>query len=185
MEECVALARDTAQSVAERFDMPVYLYEEASINPRAKSLEDIRRGGFEGLAAKMRRRSGHPTTVRQRRIRLRARRSSARADAAHRLQHQPGHQSHRRGEEDGRGRAIQQRRVCRYVKAMGVALADRGIVQVSMNLTNYEKTPILRAFEAVTHEAQRLGVDVLESEIVGLVPAAALAELSRPAADLK
>src|SRR5258705_11401781 len=62
----------------------------------------------------------------------------------------------------------------RYVKAMGVTLADRGIVQVSMNLTNFEKTPILRVFDAVRREAERHGVSVLESEIVGLIPSAAL-----------
>jgi glutamate formiminotransferase len=62
----------------------------------------------------------------------------------------------------------------RYVKAMGIPLRDRGIVQVSMNLTNFEKTPILRVFEVVAREAARHGVAVLESEIVGLVPAAAL-----------
>ena len=59
----------------------------------------------------------------------------------------------------------------RYVKAMGIALEDRGIVQVSMNLTNYEKTPIFRVFDLVKREAERYGVSVLESEIVGLVPA--------------
>jgi glutamate formiminotransferase len=57
---------------------------------------------------------------------------------------------------------------------MGVSLEDRGIVQVSMNLTNFEKTPMLRVFDAVKQEAARYGVAVLESEIVGLVPAAAL-----------
>ena len=62
----------------------------------------------------------------------------------------------------------------RYVKAMGFKLEDRGIVQVSMNLTNYEKTPIFRVFETVKREAERYGVSVLESEIVGLVPSAAL-----------
>ena len=62
----------------------------------------------------------------------------------------------------------------RYVKAMGIALEDRGIVQVSINLTNYEKTPMFRVFEAVKQEAARYGVTILESEIVGLVPAAAL-----------
>jgi glutamate formiminotransferase len=61
-----------------------------------------------------------------------------------------------------------------FVKAMGVALQDRGLVQVSMNLTNYEQTPIVRAFDAVKAEAGRHGVTVVESEIVGLVPAAAL-----------
>jgi glutamate formiminotransferase len=62
----------------------------------------------------------------------------------------------------------------RFVKAMGITLEDRGIVQVSMNLTNFEKTPIFRVFETVKREAARYGVAVLESEIVGLVPAAAL-----------
>ena len=62
----------------------------------------------------------------------------------------------------------------RFVKAMGITLEGRGIVQVSMNLTNYEKTPIFRVFEAVKREAGRYGVAVLESEIVGLVPSAAL-----------
>ena len=62
----------------------------------------------------------------------------------------------------------------RFVKAMGVMLEDRHIAQVSMNLTNYEKTPIFRVFELVKREAERYGVTILESEIVGLVPAAAL-----------
>jgi glutamate formiminotransferase len=62
----------------------------------------------------------------------------------------------------------------RFVKAMGLALDGRPVVQVSMNLTNYEKTPIFRVFEIVRREAARYGVQVLESEIVGLVPAAAL-----------
>jgi glutamate formiminotransferase len=72
----------------------------------------------------------------------------------------------------------------RFVKAMGVTLADRGIVQVSMNLTNYEKTPIHRVFEAVKREAERYGVNVLESEIVGLVPAAALVDAAGSALQL-
>ena len=62
----------------------------------------------------------------------------------------------------------------RYVKAAGFMLEDRGIVQVSMNLTNYQKTPIFRVFEMVKREAARYGVSILESEIVGLVPSAAL-----------
>ena len=62
----------------------------------------------------------------------------------------------------------------RFVKAAGFKLEDRGIVQVSMNLTNYEKTPIFRVFETVKREAARHGVSILESEIVGLIPSAAL-----------
>src|SRR5437868_2554021 len=66
----------------------------------------------------------------------------------------------------------------RFVKAMGIKLEDRGIVQVSMNLTNFEKTPIFRVFETVKREAARYGVSILESEIVGLVPSAALLSAS-------
>jgi glutamate formiminotransferase / 5-formyltetrahydrofolate cyclo-ligase len=62
----------------------------------------------------------------------------------------------------------------RYVKAAGFMLEDRGIAQVSMNLTNFQKTPIFRVFEVVKREAERYGVSVLESEIVGLIPSAAL-----------
>jgi glutamate formiminotransferase len=62
----------------------------------------------------------------------------------------------------------------RFVKAAGFELKDRGVVQVSMNLTNYERTPVFRVFEAVRREAARYGVTILESEIVGLIPAAAL-----------
>jgi glutamate formiminotransferase len=62
----------------------------------------------------------------------------------------------------------------RYVKAAGFMLEDRKLAQVSMNLTNYQKTPIFRVFEIVKREAARYGVSILESEIVGLVPSAAL-----------
>ena len=62
----------------------------------------------------------------------------------------------------------------RYVKAAGFMLEDRRLAQVSMNLTNYQKTPIFRVFEMVKREAERYGVSILESEIVGLVPSAAL-----------
>jgi len=173
MEDCVALAKDTAQSVADRFAMPVYLYEEASINPLRKNLEDIRRGEFEGLAAKMATDgwvpdygppTPHPTAgatvigARMPLIAYNINLSTDRIDVAKKIA------AAVRFSSGG----------FRYVKAMGVTLADRGIVQVSMNLTNYEKTPILRVFEAVKREAEKYGVSVLESEIVGLVPAAAL-----------
>jgi len=62
----------------------------------------------------------------------------------------------------------------RFVKAMGVMLEDRRVAQVSINLTNYQKTPVFRVFEMVKREADRYGVSILESEVVGLVPAAAL-----------
>ena len=173
MQDCVALAKDTAGAVAARFDVPVYLYEEASTNPARKNLEDIRRGEFEGLAAKMTTpgwapdfgpSSPHPRAgasvigARMPLIAYNINLATDRLDVAKKIAAAVRHSS------GG----------FRFVKAMGVSLADRGIVQVSMNLTNYEKTPMFRVFEAVKREAERYGVQVLESEIIGLVPAAAL-----------
>lgn len=173
MAECVELAKSVAKDVASRFSLPVYLYEEASTNPERKNLEDIRRGEFEGLAAKMAKpgwapdfgpASPHPTAgasvigARMPLIAYNINLATNRLDVAKNIA------AAIRFSSGG----------LRYVKAMGIPLEDRGIVQVSMNLTNYEKTPIFRVFEMVKREAERHGVSVLESEIVGLVPAAAL-----------
>jgi glutamate formiminotransferase len=173
MAECVTLAKSIAQDVATRFSLPVYLYEEASTNPERKNLEDIRRGEFEGLAAKMAKpgwapdfgpAAPHPTAgasvigARMPLIAYNINLATNRLDVAKKIA------SAIRMSGGG----------LRYVKAMGIPLEDRGIVQVSMNLTNYEKTPIFRVFDLVKREAERYGVNVLESEIVGLVPAAAL-----------
>lgn len=173
MEACVALAKDTARTVAQRFNVPVYLYEEASANPLRKNLEDIRRGEFEGLATKMATDGWAPDFgpsaphasagasvigARMPLIAYNINLNTNRLEVAKKIA------ASVRFSSGG----------FRFVKAMGVTLADRGIVQVSMNLTNYEKTPILRVFDAVKREAERHGVTILESEIVGLVPAAAL-----------
>ena len=174
MDQCVALAKATGAEVARRFQVPVYLYEEASTNPARKNLEDIRRGEFEGLAAKMSSpgwapdygpAAPHPSAgasvigARRPLIAYNINLATNRLDVA---KHIAAAVRYRSGGLP-------------YVKAMGIALEDRGLVQVSMNLTNYEETPILRVFEAVARQAERYGVEVLESEIVGLVPAAALA----------
>jgi glutamate formiminotransferase len=173
MAECVALAKDVGAAVAGRFGVPVFLYEDAAENPARKNLEDIRRGEFEGLAAKMAAAqwapdfgpaAPHPTAgasaigARMALIAYNINLNTDRLDVARKIAAAIRHSS------GG----------LRYVKAMGVALADRQLAQVSMNLTNYEKTPIFRVFEMVKREAARYGVTILESEIVGLVPTAAL-----------
>ncbi len=173
MADCVTLAKRVGAEVAARFGIPVYLYEEASSNPARKNLEDIRRGEFEGLAAKIASpdwspdfgpKAPHPTAgasvigARMPLIAYNINLATDRLDVAKKI-----------------AAAIRQSSGgFRYVKAAGFMLQDRGIVQVSMNLTNYEKTPIYRVFETVKREAERYGVSILESEIVGLVPAAAL-----------
>jgi glutamate formiminotransferase / 5-formyltetrahydrofolate cyclo-ligase len=173
MDDCVRLAKAIAADVASRFKLPIYLYEDASANPARKNLEDIRRGEFEGLAAKMSKPEWAPdfgpaaphasagASVIGARMPLIAYNINLNTD---RLEVAKKIASAIRMSSGG----------LRYVKAMGIPLEDRGIVQVSMNLTNYEKTPIFRVFDLVKREAERYGVSVLESEIVGLVPAAAL-----------
>ena len=173
MDQCVALAKDVGASIAERFGVPVYLYEEASTNPARKNLEDIRRGEFEGLTEKMRQdgwipdfgpRTPHPSAgatvvgARMPLIAYNINLNTNRLDVAKKIAAAIRHSS------GG----------LRYVKAAGFMLEDRQIVQVSMNLTNYQKTPIFRVFEMVKREAERYGVSILESEIVGLVPSAAV-----------
>jgi glutamate formiminotransferase len=173
MAECVELARKVAQEVASRHNLPVFLYEEAASNPGRRNLEDIRRGEFEGLATKLQQpdwrpdfgpSAPHPSAgasvigARMPLIAYNINLATNRLDVARRI-----------------AAAIRQSSGgLRYVKAMGVELQDRGIVQVSINLTNFEKTPMFRVFELVKREAARYGVNVLESEIIGLVPAAAL-----------
>jgi len=173
MADCVALAKRVGAAVAERFHVPVFLYEEASTTPLRKNLEDIRRGEFEGLAAKLSSpdwtpdfgaATPHPSAgatvigARMPLIAYNINLNTDRLDVAKKIAAAIRHSS------GG----------LRFVKAMGVKLEDRNLAQVSMNLTNYEKTPVFRVFEMVKREAERYGVTVLESEIVGLVPAAAL-----------
>jgi glutamate formiminotransferase len=173
MADCVALAKDTAAEVASRFQIPVFLYEEAASSPARRSLEDIRRGEFEGLTAKMTSPDWapdlgpprpHPTAgaivmgARMPLIAFNINLATDRLDVAKKIASAIRHSS------GG----------FRFVKAMGIALGDRGIVQVSINLTNHEKTPMHRVFDAVQREAERYGVAVLESEIIGLTPQAAL-----------
>ena len=175
MAECVTLAKTIAADVAARFGLPVYLYEDASTNAARKNLEDIRRGEFEGLAAKMAQPAWAPDFgpatphvsagasvigARMPLIAYNINLATNRLDVAKKIA------AAIRMSSGG----------LRFVKAMGIPLEDRGIVQVSMNLTNHEKTPMYRVFDLVKREAERYGVQVLESEIVGLVPSAALTQ---------
>jgi glutamate formiminotransferase len=175
MAECAALARETASEVAARFDLPVFLYEEAATRPDRRNLEDIRRGQFEGLPEKLLSAEWSPDFgpsrphatagaavigARMPLIAFNVNLATGSLDVARQIARAVRHSS------GG----------FRFVKAMEVMLADRGIAQVSMNLTNFEKTPIYRVFETVRREAERHGVRVLESEIVGLVPVGALVD---------
>ncbi len=178
MEACVALAREVGAAVAARFGVPVFLYEEAAASPARRNLEDIRRGEFEGLAQKMTQPEWRPDYgppaphasagasvigARMPLIAYNINLATDRIDVAKKIA------AAIRFSSGG----------FRFVKAMGVRVDDRKLAQVSMNLTHFEKTPIFRVFETVKHEAARYGVTVLESEIVGLVPSAALIDAAQ------
>jgi glutamate formiminotransferase len=177
MAVAVAAARRLAEEVARRFQIPVYLYEQAAARPERTSLAAIRRGGFEGLAAKLADpvwapdfgpARAHPTagaTVIGARFFLIAFNAVlATADLA------VARAIARRVRESAGGLPA--------LRAMGVPLASRGLAQVSMNLVDYRRTPPARALAAVEAAAAALGTGVVETEIVGLVPAAAIAGVS-------
>jgi len=173
VEECVALSREVGAEIGSRFGVPVYLYEDSASSERRRNLAEIRKGEFEGFGEKMKSADWkpdfgpdrpHPTAgvvaVGARapliayNINLGTRDLSIADRIAKAIRHIGGG--------------------FRYVKAMSVDLADRGLVQVSINMTNYKKTPLHRVFECVRSEAERYGVPVVGSEIVGLTPADAL-----------
>lgn len=180
--DCVALARAVAAAIAEEHQLPVYLYGLAATRPSRRALEDIRRGGFEGLAARLALPDGapdfgpprpHPTAgatavgVRGPLVAFNVVLDSDRLDVARDIA--------RAVRAAGGGLPA--------VKALGLPLASRRLVQVSMNLVDYRMTPPLAAFERVRDEALRRGVRVLESELVGLIPRDALPD--QPAARLQ
>jgi glutamate formiminotransferase / 5-formyltetrahydrofolate cyclo-ligase len=173
VEDCVGLSREIGAAIAERHQVPVYLYEESASSEARRNLAEIRKGEFEGFLQKIRDpqwkpdfgpAAPHPTAgvvaVGARapliayNINLGTRDLSIAERIARSIRHIGGG--------------------FRYVKAMGVDLADRGCVQVSINMTNYKKSPLHRVFECVRSEAERYGVAVIGSEIVGLTPAEAL-----------
>jgi len=174
VEECVALAHEAGRRIWDELNIPVYFYESAALRPGRRNLADVRRGGFELLreqiatvperAPDVGEPRVHPTAgacivgVRPLliayNVTLNARDLSIAKRIARRVRERDGGLLH--------------------LKALGFELESRGVVQVSMNLTSYERTNLHQAFEAVRREAEAEGVEVLASELVGLVPQAAL-----------
>ena len=174
LEECVKLAERAAAEMWKRLKVPAYLYEAAARRPERTNLENIRRGQFEGLREEIRTNPDrapdfgdaelHPTAgatvvgARKFLIAYNINLGTADIEIAKRIA---------KGIRNSNGGF-------RYVKAMGVPLASRNLAQVSMNLTDFEQTPIHRVFATVESEAARYGVPVVGSELVGLIPKRAL-----------
>ena len=170
MDDCVALARSVGKRIADELRVPVYLYEAAATRPDRKALPDVRRGEFEGLKiaietdperkpdfgpAKL-----HPTAgacivgARPVLIAWNVNLGTKDVTVAKRI-------AKAIRESDGGLPAV---------RAKGFELADRGLVQVSMNMTDYRKTSLVQAFEAIRELATKEHVEIVESEIIGLVP---------------
>lgn len=175
MEDCVALSKEVGAMIYDEFRVPVYLYEESQPNPERKNLAKIRKGEFEGLAAKMQQPEWKPdygaaqphvsagasvVGARMPLIAFNVNLGTSDIKIADTIA------KNVRGIGGG----------LMYVKAMGVELKERKIVQVSMNMVNYKKSPLFRVFEMIKSEAERYGVPVVGSEIIGLVPQDALFE---------
>jgi glutamate formiminotransferase len=169
MAAAVAAAERLGEEVARRFGLPVYLYERAARRPERTLLADVRRGGFEGFPEKIADpawapdfgpKRVHPTAgvavIGARFFLIAFNVVLETADVA------VARAIARRVRESGGGLPA--------VRAMGVYLASRGLAQVSMNLVDYRRTPLLKAFERVREEAASLGTRAVESEVIGLVP---------------
>ncbi|CAK7049659.1 MAG: Glutamate formimidoyltransferase [Petrimonas sp.] len=174
-EEAVSFSKEVAQTVAKRYNLPVFLYEKSASAPHRENLANIRKGEFEGMAEKIKKddwkpdfgpAERHPTAgavavgVRMPLVAYNVNLGTDNLEIAQSIA--------KKVRFIGGG--------LRFCKGMGVALEERGITQVSMNLTDYTKTAIYRAHELVRIEANRYGVPVIGAEIVGLVPLEALVD---------
>lgn len=173
MEEAVALSKEVGKEVAKRYNLPVFLYEKSASAPHRENLAAVRKGEFEGMAEKIKQPEWHPdfglaerhptagTVAIGARMPLVAYNINLNTPSL-----EITHDIAKKIRFIGGG--------LRYCKAMGVELKDRGITQVSINMTDYTRTALYRAFELVRVEARRYGVSIVGSEIIGLVPMEAL-----------
>ncbi len=173
--DCVAIARRLGVRVGDALSIPVYLYEDAATRESSRNLADVRRGEYESLKREI-------ETDPQREPDFGPRALGKAGAVAIGARFPLVAYNVNLGTRDVQIAKAIAKAVrfssggLRYVKALGIELAERGLVQVSMNMTDYTQTPLFRAFDMVKREAERYGVPVVESEIVGLVPQAALSD---------
>ena len=177
MDDAIALSREVGATVAERYNLPVFLYEKSASAPHRENLAAVRKGEFEGMAEKIKLPEWHPDFGPPDRHPT----AGAVAIGARMPLVAYNINLDTPSLEIAHGIAKKIRFIgggLRYCKAMGVELKERGITQVSINMTDYPKTALYQAMEMVRFEARRYGVNVVGSEIIGLVPMAALIDTS-------
>ncbi len=175
LQEAVDISRDVALKVADQYNLPVFLYEKSATRAQRQNLATIRKGQFEGMAEKIKQPEWspdfgpaeiHPSAgvtaigARMPLVAYNVNLDTGNLEIADQIAKKVRHIS------GG----------LRYCKGIGIELKDRGIVQVSMNMTDYTKTALYRVFELIKIEARRFGVNVVGSEIIGLVPMEALTD---------
>lgn len=177
MDDAIALSREVGATVAECYNLPVFLYEKSASEPHRENLAAVRKGEFEGMAEKIKLPEWHPDFGPAERHPT----AGAVAIGARMPLVAYNINLDTPSLEIAHGIAKKIRFIgggLRYCKAMGVELKERGITQVSINMTDYTKTALYQAMEMVRFEARRYGVNVVGSEIIGLVPMAALIDTS-------
>lgn len=184
MQDCVQLAKRLGERVGRELQIPVFLYERSATRPDHAPLEAVRRGGLEGLAFRMA--SNPDWTPDFGPPRLHHSAGAIAIGARHPL---IAYNVNLRSTDLGAARSIA--RSIRHsngglphLKSIGVSLASRGMVQVAMNLTDHQVTPIHTAFQAVKMEAAKHGIEVAGSELIGLIPQAALDQAVAASLDL-
>ncbi len=174
-DEAVALSKEVAEIVSNLYNLPVFLYEKSASAPHRENLAAIRKGEYEGMAEKIKQPDWEPDYGPI------ERHATAGAVAIGARMPLIAYNVNLGTNNLEIATAIAKRvrfigGGLRFCKGMGVALEDRGITQVSMNLTDYTKTAIYRAHELIRIEANRYGVPIVGAEIVGLVPMDALVD---------
>ena len=172
IEDCVAMARHVGEQIWKRYQVPVYLYEAAATSPERQNLENIRRGQFEGIRADISTNPSRKPDFGDPRVH-----ATAGATVVGARKFLIAYNVFLNTTEVEIAKKIAKAvrfssGGMRYVKGAGFLV--RGLAQVSMNLTDFEQTPIHRVFELVKREAARYGVIPMSSEIVGLIPKKAL-----------
>jgi glutamate formiminotransferase len=173
MQACVKIAREFGQRFHKETGVPVYFYEEAALKPERRNLEVIRKGQFEALKTEITRPERHPD-VGEAKVHPKA---GATVIGARKFliafNVNLGTSDLKVAREIAKAVRSSSGGLC-HVKGIGLALEERGITQVSMNIVDYEKNALYRVVEMIRMEAKRWGVPVVETEVYGMIPAAAL-----------
>ncbi|MFW7432641.1 glutamate formimidoyltransferase [Vagococcus carniphilus] len=173
VEECIEISKKVAKRINDELDIPIFLYEDSASTPNRKNLAKVRKGQFEGMPEKLQEeewapdfgeRKIHPTAgitavgARMPLVAFNVNLDTSDITIANKIA--------KIIRASGGG--------FKYAKGIGVMLEDRNIAQVSMNMVNFEGTPLYRTFETIRMEAKRYGVNIIGSEIIGLTPAKAM-----------